>query len=159
MLLSYTLMKAVQKHQLGLLRIEPHIWHSMWAQTMHRLDVLRKRVNECKDIQHASEFARWLRMSGLVTAFEDNPQNSPLVVDGAQMRRACEDLLQLCADQWKRGAVGVIEVSELELLNRKLDLLANRIAGNESVATPAELQKPSLRVLPFVQDVQIGSKG
>jgi len=137
-------MKAVQKNQLGLLRIEPHKWHTLWAQTMQRLDVLTKRVNECKDIQHASEFARWLRMSGLVTAFEENPQNPPLVVDGAQMRRACEDLLQLCADQWKGGAVGVIQVSELELLNRKLDLLAKRVAQNETVVTVVDFEPPQI---------------
>jgi len=135
-------MKAVQHNQTRLF-IEPHKWHWAFNETMRQLDTLTKRVNECKDIQHASEFARWLRMSGLLAMFEDNPQTEPLLVDGAKMRRACEDLLQLCAEQWKRGSVGKVEVSELELLNRKLDLLAERIAPQETLMTPVPL-----RVLP-----------
>jgi len=136
------LMKAVVNNQLRLI-VEPHKWHWAWKETMERLDVLTKRVNECKDIQAASEFARWLRMSGLLAMFHDNPQRPPLEVDGAKMETALRHLLALCADQWKRGAVGVIEVSELQKLNHKLDLLAHRVASGTMPRVLEQQQLPS----------------
>lgn len=123
------------------------MWHWVYKETMQKLDVLTKRVNECKDIQHASEFARWLNFSGLLKMFDDNPQLEPLPVDGAKIRKAVSDLILLCGDQWKRGAVGVIQVSELELLNRKMDLLAERVAQVAPAQVLADSPTPSLRVL------------
>jgi len=110
------------------LRMERHRLHAMWSHTMRFLDSLKTRVNEGKDIQAASEFARWIQTAGVVAMFEDNPQPSPLLVDGYATRRACVDVLQTCADQWRNGAPRIVALAKVEELSLKVDVLAHAVA-------------------------------
>jgi len=119
-------MKLAEHKKLTLF-VEPHKFHWMWKETMQRLDVFQKRVEDCKDIDAASDFARWLRMSGLLWLFTENPQREPLLVDGPAMERAIVKLVQTCGDQWKRGASRTVQASEIEKLNFKVDVLAQTL--------------------------------
>lgn len=117
----------------------------LFKETMGFLERYASRVNEGKDIQAASEYARWLRMSGLLSLFEANPQAAPHLVDHKLCEKAIVDLLFECAEQWKRGAVGKIQVSELELIHHRLDLIAGAVAQ----LMPAENAKEALLAPPL----------
>jgi len=111
-----------------ILSIEPHRFHLMWSHTMLALRVYQNRANEGKDVQAAFDFGRWLRQIGLVRLFETHPQPEPLPVDGCAMDRAIGVLLDTCAEQTKSNAPRIVDVSEVERLNFKVDVLAQAIA-------------------------------
>jgi len=137
---------------------EQHKYHLLYEQTKLKLDVYRQRVRDCKDIQAASEFARWLRTSGLVRLFEMNPLAAPLRVNGSGMDAEIGDLILLCGEQWKRGAERVVEVSEIERLNYKVDVLADALRG--LLPSNVHASVTSRPVLPpvLLSDVEGGSK-
>lgn len=129
--------------------VEPHKVHWLWKETMARLERLHKRVCEGKHVDEASEFARWLRFSGLLDIFRMFKAGEPLEVDATKVEKLITDTLFECEQFWKRNPRGpYVALSELESINHKLDLLAGRIA-QMPVAEPA---KPDLRVLPSVSD-------
>jgi len=136
-------MKLTTRHSFHLLW-EPHKYHLLFEQTKLKLDVYRQRVQDCKDIQAASEFARWLRTSGLVRLFEKNPLAAPLCVNGSGMDAQIGDLILLCGEKWKHGAERVVEVSEIERLNYKVDVLADALRGLLPNNVHAVTSHPSL---------------
>ena len=132
------------------LRFEPHRLHVLYCQTQQKLQTYWNRVQECKDVQQASEFARWLETSGIVRLLTDNPQGEPLPVDGAAVHRKIQDLLFLCSEKWKGGAVKVVELSEVEKLSQKIDSLADtvdRLKGTKTVEIYSEPILPLPRLL------------
>jgi hypothetical protein len=141
--------QVVRKHIV--LSVEPHTFHVMWSHTMLALRVYQNRVNDGKDLEAASDFARWLRQIGLVRLFEAHPQPEPLPVDGVAMDAAVSALLDGCAEHWKRGTPRIVDASEIEKLNYKVDVLANALreflperARSEVVAHDSV---PSLKLL------------
>jgi len=121
-------MKEVSVKQSGL-SFEPHRFHLLWHHTMLRVESLTRRVNEGKDIEAAADFARWLRVSGLVRLFEANPQREPLLVDGATMDAQLTDLILACGEQWKSNAPRMVNASEIEKLNHKIDVMAQALGS------------------------------
>jgi len=99
----------------------------MWSHTMLALRVYQNRFDDGKDLEAASDFGRWLRQIGLVSFFCSNPQGEPLPVDGAAMDAAIANLLEACAEHWKRGTPRTVNASEIEKLNHKVDVLANAL--------------------------------
>lgn len=114
--------------QSGSEKLLPHhvVW--LWRETKRRLETLDKRAREGKQVDEASEFARWLRFSGLRHVFNS--------VDGAPWReidRLAGQVLDDCEAFWKREPQGPwVSLSELEAVNHKLDLIAARLASTES---------------------------
>jgi hypothetical protein len=103
--------------------------HWIWRETINRVEVLSRRVAEGKDILAASEFARWLEFSGIVKLLEQNPNPAPLKVDGAFLRWKCSDLLERCTAVSKaKDGVVRLDLSQLEDVNRKLDIIASHVA-------------------------------
>jgi hypothetical protein len=133
--------------------VEPHKIHWLWNETMTRLERLHKRVCEGKHVDEASEFARWLRFSGLLDIFRIFKASEPLEVDVAKVDKLIVDVLFECEQFWKRNPRGPwVSLSELEAINQKLDLLAARIS-QMPVAEPAQAV---LRVLPEVRSSEAG---
>src|SRR5260370_33068174 len=67
---------------------DPVSLHWMWRETGDRLRVMHTRVREGQDVLAASELARWLRMSGILAMFRDNPRSAPLEVkDGKILKQ------------------------------------------------------------------------
>lgn len=127
---------------------DPAKVHWLWRETTTRLSVLARRVSEGKDILAASEFARWLRMSGLLHIFEIFKAGPPREVSASTISKQIDDLLWSCAEAWKRNPSGnVVQRSELEAINHKLDLIAGQVAQLGPQRAPADEQPQPLRVI------------
>lgn len=123
-------------------RVDVHI---LYRETVMRLDVLRRRVRENNDVLAASEFCRWLRFSGVFKVFEVYPSGAPLEVSASTVRKLVEDLLQECGERMRGGkpVLPGIELSELEMLNAKIDALTEHVAR----LSPSSAVTPVLHVI------------
>jgi len=109
-----------------------------------------RRVRENKDVMAALDFARYVTWSGIIKVLDANASESPLVVDGALIRWKCEELTRMCQERFRTGQSSPhVEQSELEAINRKLDL----IAGHVAQFVPAV---PTLKVEPCFQVIAGG---
>ena len=111
-------------------------------ETTSRLETLTRRAKEGKDLHAAKEFASYLRWSGVLKLLEGHTATGPLKVDGALIRWKNEQLIAAVNEQFKGNSVIVpLELSALESINHKLDLLAGRLSA---VTTPTA--EPVFRV-------------
>jgi hypothetical protein len=86
-------------------------------------------VGERKDLDAALEFASYVQWSGLIDLCKANAQPEPLKVDGAFLEWKVKDLQRECREQFKSpNASPRIHKAELESINEKLDLIAERLA-------------------------------
>jgi len=127
---------------------------------MNRLSVLERRVQEGRDVDAASEYARWLSFSGLLKLLEANSQPAPLVVDGCLLESRCDELIRMCGERFKTGDRSPnLKAKELQSLHDKIDLVAGYLSrlnvptltvGSASTGVhgaPA-VRDPEIRVLP-----------
>jgi hypothetical protein len=73
----------------------------IWSETDRRLDSLTRCVREGVQVDEASNFARWLRFSGILALLQPFEQDVPLPIRAAELRRKCEDLIYECGE-WYR---------------------------------------------------------
>ena len=126
--------------------------HWLWNETRRQLQRYATRADEGVEIQAAMDFAHWVQFSGLIKIFKDNPQPDPLPVDGKLIDKLVRDLVMDCGDYLKLNTPGFVRVSQIELVNRKLDLLAGQLSklsppltdNTVSVGNPAD---PVLHVI------------
>jgi len=123
--------------------------HCIWRSTVTRLDTLAQHVREGNDIMAASEFARWVRCSGLIKLFQMFPAADPHPVNGRAVDDAVRDLLYLCEEKWSNGKVPIVTESKLDQLNRKLDIIAAHIAHATPVATKRRKRRSKAARVPF----------
>jgi len=107
----------------------------IWRETMTRLGVHRARIKECKGAFEASEFSRWLQFSGIIKLLEDHPYGEPLPVDGPGLRKAAQDLAYDAGQLLKQGK-GHSDVSEWELVNKRLAAIENKLGLSSDVVAP-----------------------
>lgn len=139
------------------------VWYRVFKQTMNMLAMYRSRVREGVLVEDCHDFARYIRLSGLAELMAENPPlgETPLHTkrlrelfpyNGAALR--CEaDLLDAECCEYYRGktrdadgtAAGV-KKSDLESINRNMQLIAGRLAALESVKR-ARVRKPKLHVV------------
>jgi hypothetical protein len=111
--------------------------HFFWRSVKARLETLDKRVREGKEVEEASDFARWVQWSGLVKLFESFPQGEPFAVSAAEILRLVGEVLFDCEMWWKKNPRGPwVAKSELEAVNHKLDLIAGQLAFQHSILAP-----------------------
>jgi hypothetical protein len=131
--------------------------HRCWMETMNKLSSYSHRVSENRDVMAASEFARWLSFSGLLSMFKANPQDAPLKVDGALLEWTVNQLIERCNERFRtNNGDPKLTVDEFESLHDKVDrLLRNQdtMAGFVArLASPPPLapvaDEPSLAVIP-----------
>jgi len=114
-------------------------------QTQNRLEVLARDVSECKSVDEAANFCRWLSAAGVLNLLEKNPQPDPLPVDGSALRKLAARILSECGDLYRQGkATPRYAASDIAEINRKLDIIAAHIGG--IAGPPAVLPAP---VTPF----------
>jgi len=108
--------------------------HILWRETSNRVEVLQGRVNEGLDVDAASEFARWLRFSGLLKILESAPDDPRLPCRGAVISKQVETLVYDCG-QWyanheraNRKPPAQVPRSELEKINAQLQTLSAAVA-------------------------------
>lgn len=76
--------------------------HVLWRETTRRLEVLQRRVNEGVDVDAASEFARWLRFSGVLKLLESAPDDERLPCKGFQLSKQAQTLLSDCGEWYAK---------------------------------------------------------
>jgi hypothetical protein len=124
---------------------------------MAYLAVSEKRVLEGSHVQCELDFARFIMSSGIADLMRDNPpENARLKdlfpFDGDKLYDSADKLRLLCGQYYEGktsaspGTAKGVPRSELEAINRKLDLLAGHLAKLESVKKSRE-RKPRLRVV------------
>lgn len=129
-----TLMDSDSKRQIATLVRWLH------QETMTRLQTLRARTREGKFVDEASEFARWVRFSGIMRLCA--ALNVGQVKAGpTDLERLRQDILSDCEAFWKHEPRGPwVSLSELEAVNEKLDLIAaqvSRLSARTESNTPA----------------------
>jgi hypothetical protein len=97
-----------------------------------RLETLEKRVKEGKALHETKDFCSFLRWSGLLRLLEQHttpPRASQLPVDGFLLRWKVERLERLTQRRMvDLGKEISIELSALESIHHKLDLIAGQVA-------------------------------
>jgi len=103
--------------------------HVLARQTENRLSVLRKDVSECKSVDEAANFTRWLRASGVLALLERFSTDGVLPVDGKSLSKLSETILSDCGDLYRNGkATPRYAASDIAEINRKLDIIAHEIS-------------------------------
>ena len=110
----------------------------IYGQTVNQLDAFSKRVQEGRDVEAASDFARWLSFSGILMLLERYPNqvqsNHPLKVDGSFLRWKCEQLVEACNERFRTNSLNpAFAKKEFESMHEKID----RVAGYLSKLTAA----------------------
>jgi len=128
--------------------------HVLWRETSTRLEVLQGRVNEGVDVDAASEFARWLRFTGLLKLLEQAPDDERLPVKGHELSKRVDKLVADCGDwyaKYERSNIkppAQIPRSELEAINAQLAELRATIAKlSLPTLDTAQAGLPALRVI------------
>jgi hypothetical protein len=112
----------------------------IYGQTVNQLDAFSKRVQEGRDVEAASDFARWLSFSGIPTLLERYPNqvqsHDPLKVDGSFLRWKCEQLIEACNERFRTNSLNpAFAKKEFESMHEKID----RMAGYLSKLTAARV--------------------
>jgi len=141
------------KHETTSAMVCPDVtdWAWLYKETARVLDVYEGRVREGKDLAAALEFARYLQWSGLIKMFKAhaNDETGMFKVDGAFLQWKIEELQRMVRDRYRKGdSEPHITETQLEAINRKLDLLAGHIAQTTPERVPAPVVE--LKVLPDV---------
>jgi len=117
--------------------------------TSTQLAVLHDRAREGKDLQAANEFCAFLEWSGILKLLEAGSRPGPLKIDGAHIRWKQRELLGVVRAQFKANAKTIsLELSQLEAVNHKLDLIAAHVAKlSPPTSNTADAVHPALHVI------------
>jgi len=128
--------------------------HVLSRETSNRLEVLEGRVREGVDVDAASEFARWLRFTGLLKLLEQAPEDERLPVKGRELSKRVDALVSDCGNWYARHERSRIKPpaqiprSELEAINSQLAELRAQLAKlSPSTFNTAEAGSPALLVI------------
>ena len=136
-------------------KIEPHKLHWLWKETVSRLRRLDARAREGKFVDEASEFARWVKFSGLLWVFTAFQAPPPLEVSPKEVERLITEILFDCEAHWKNEPRGPwVEKSELESINHKLDLVASQLS---KLSPPVTETASAVQILPALRVIQGGA--
>lgn len=110
--------------------------HVLWRETNRVVDSLTQAVSECKRVDEASSFGRWIRFSGVLQILEAHPASFPLAVEGKALAKKVSDLLYECGELYKGGKHDPrYAASDIAEINRKLDILAAHIGKSSPPLT------------------------
>ena len=122
-------------------------------ETKSRLLAFAQLVAECKQLDAAADFCRYVRNSGLLSLFKQNPQPSPLPVDGYLLEADVNELWQSVMNRFRTGEVQPqVDVAELQRISHKLDLIAGVLSKFPNLPK-VDMQAPPLRVIEGGRDV------
>jgi hypothetical protein len=103
-----------------------HFWVTLrriHSETMRLLEAYAVEVRECKNVQEASRFCRWLQMSGITSLLESHPQED---VDFRTLARKSQDIVFDCGEFFKGGKVSPrYAESDITEIHKRLDFLTS----------------------------------
>lgn len=109
--------------------------HVLYRDTKWRIERLQLAVKEGRQLQESADFARFV-INSIAPLLVTMPQGEPLPCDGNLLRGFAESLLSNVQDHWRAGGITPsVELSAVEGLGRKLDLIAGCLA---QIATPQD---------------------
>lgn len=105
-------------------------------ETKRYLEALARCVRECKRVDEASHFTRWLVMSGALDMLTELPQMAP---EASALRIQANDMAMDCGELYKGGKANPkYAESDIAEINAKLDKLASLLPPDASInASPA----------------------
>lgn len=102
--------------------------HVLFRDTLRELKRFESAARESSCLQEAADFARYVSQS-VAPVLMLFPFESPLPCDGHLLRSIADALLAECQRRWREhDCKPKVDRSELEAINRKLDLLAGHVA-------------------------------
>jgi len=126
--------------------------HWLWQESINRLESLRLRVCEGRDLEQAREFAAFFLWSGLDKFLKPFDSDGALKVDSAFLRWKAEDLQRRVQDMWASGKAAEGNVSTLQAIHHKLDIIASHVSKLSPPAARKRQRRdkpsPALHVIP-----------
>lgn len=103
--------------------------HWIWRETVNKVAVFERRVQEGKDVMAASEFARFIKCCGLIGLLKANDRVEPLKVDGALLEWKLDELLRLCNERFRTCSIEPnLNAAYVQTLHEKVDLIAGYVS-------------------------------
>jgi len=119
--------------------------HWFWNETRNRLESLRHRVREGRDLMEAADFCRYVLNSGLLKVLAVHDCQGELKVDSSFLAWSAADLLREVQELWRtQKAPSEASRTQLEAILHRLDLIAGRVAKIPIPDNPARLGQESL---------------
>jgi len=125
--------------------------HVLWRETDNRLNVLLARVREGVDVDAASEFARWLRFTPILSTLP--VQEFPLKCSPVVLSAKVDALVEACG-QWyskhersRHKPDPNIPKTELERINAQLAAVTVAVAQLTAAIAPKPNQEPILTIV------------
>ncbi|HUD48208.1 MAG TPA: hypothetical protein VMR33_15355 [Candidatus Baltobacteraceae bacterium] len=130
---------------------------------MRQLEFFQRRVRQGVQVEDCQAFARFITNSGICTLMEDQPCQGEnerhtarlkelFPYDGKQLHYEARQLEMACCEYWvgrtrdSEGTAKGASLGDLESIERKLDLMAGRLASLESVK-PVAKRRVKLRII------------
>jgi len=102
--------------------------YRIWQETSTRLGCYERRVSEGVDLMPALDFARFVFWSGIPDLCEQcHAVTGALKTDGSALRKRAKALQSLCEEMMTGEAAPRIHETQMEAINRKLDLIAGHV--------------------------------
>jgi len=103
--------------------------HVLCRETRTRLDAYSRAVQECKSLDAALDFCRFVTWSGLVQILKAHSNTGVLPIDGSHIEWKVRELQRQIQERYVSGDVKPqVDVAELERINYKLDLIAGQLS-------------------------------
>jgi hypothetical protein len=105
------------------------IYARIYRETVNQLDSFSRRVQEGRDLEAASNFARWLSFSGILMLLEAFPEPEPFKVDGRFLRWKCEQLIEAVNLRYRtNNSNPSFEAKDFESMHEKIDRMAGYLS-------------------------------
>ncbi len=103
--------------------------HWFWTDTMNRLESLRRRVREARDLMEAADFARYVLNSQMRKILAPYDNQGLLKVDSAALGLSAADLLRQVQELWRTNQVAPgYNVAQFKAILHRQDLIAGQLA-------------------------------
>lgn len=100
----------------------------IYRESIARMDVYDQRLSEGKDAEAALEFGAYILWSGLTALCQEMQRQEP-PINGTVLRYRAEELQRAARARLKKPmAMHPFQRSQLEAINRKLDLIAGHVS-------------------------------
>jgi hypothetical protein len=122
---------------------------TIFTETERYLETLVREVRECKSVNEASHFCRWLQFSGVLKLLEAHPTPD---ADFKKLRKKVNDIVFDCGELYKGGrADAKYGASDIAEINSKLDFLLSKIPqAHSQTDTVVEVEEPSHAARPVM---------
>jgi len=113
---------------LGMLDRSHYAW--LYRETLGKLERHEKLAREGKDLEASLSFASFVVNSGIPAILRPFSQDVPVKIDAAHLQWRAEELQRTVRQFYiHQGHKPEIEMSVMESINHKLDLIAGHVAG------------------------------